>query len=265
VISRRCRLAHMGWRLWDGWVAIFCIAIALSACDGIYLLSLRGWDEAGLVAHAFAVELSAVFIGLMPIAVVGGSLLVAAGRSGDRQASAALRRWVLGGSKDQRRARAASLFAAAVLFGLGLGGGAVASFELDRRIVQPQFHAVAVALAFGAIALTLGGLYPLVRRACSRLFAAAAPLPIIGWPMRTRTSSGIVQTHSLPADGVTARPPAAPDTSALDVAASGASLTGSACFQCRSHGGGDEGRGVSNWTPASCTRASFASSLIGTA
>lgn len=183
--SRRRKLVHMGWRFWDGWVAIFCIAVALSACDGIYLLRQRGWDEVGLVAHAFAVELWAVFIGLVPIAVVGGLLLVTAGRSGDQPASTALRRWVLNGSEDQRRARAASFCAAAVLFGFGIGGGAVASFELDRRIVQPQFHALAVALAFGAIALTFGGLYPLVRRAVRRLFASAAPLPIIGWPTRS--------------------------------------------------------------------------------
>ena len=185
MISRRCNLASIGWRFWDGWVAIFCVALALSTCDAIHLLCVRGWDEAGLLAHAFAVELWAVFIGLTPIAFVGGLVLVTAGRSSDKQGRAGLRRWVSIGSEEQRRGRAASLFAAVVLFALGLGGGAIASLELGRRIVQPQFRALGIALAFGAIALTLAGLYPLVQRAFSRLFAAAAPLPFIGWPMRS--------------------------------------------------------------------------------
>lgn len=184
VISRSCKLARLGWRFWDGWVAIFCVAVALSTCDTIYLLWVRGWDGAGLSTHAFAVELWAVFIGLTPIAFIAGLLLVAAGPSSALQGTAAVRRWASSGSEGQRRARAASLFSVTVLFVCGLGAGAVASFELDRRIVQPRFRALAIALAIGAVALVLAGAYPLVRRVFGRLFAAAAPLPVIGWPMR---------------------------------------------------------------------------------
>lgn len=179
------KLVTMGWRFWDGWVAIFCIAVALSACDALYVLWARGWDSAGVVAHAFAVELWAVFVALIPAAFVGGLVLVAAGRSSDRQGGGAFRRWASSGSEDDRVKRAAGVLAAAVLFALGLAGGAYASFELGRRIVQPHFHALATALAFGAIALTLAVAYPLVRRAFSRLFTAAAPIAVIGWPTRS--------------------------------------------------------------------------------
>lgn len=179
-------------RFGDGCVAILSFAVALCACDAIYVASVLPAGLRAPVGIAFAVELSWLVVALVPVAIAVGAVLAVAGRRPEPTASAAVVSWLTSGSDTERASRAATLSAALLLFAVGLAGGGLASFELHRRIVQDHFAAVATALAFGGIVVLLGLAYPPIRRALGRAFGALARVPLLGWPFRAPLHASIV-------------------------------------------------------------------------
>lgn len=178
------KLVTLSWRFWDGWIAIFCFAVALCVCDAVYLLWVSGGGASEVVAHAFAAEIWSLTIALLPVSIVIGALLVAAGRSPREPGERPVRDWLLRGKKDAQLQKAAGVFTGALLFTLTLLAGAWAAFELSRRIVRDHFQAAAIALGFAAIAVLAATVYPLCHRAVVRGFAVLARVPGVGWVVR---------------------------------------------------------------------------------
>lgn len=178
------KLTTFSLRFWDGGIATLSFAVALCICDALYVAS---WQLSGSqvpVGVAFAVELWWLVVALLPVAIALGAILAAAGRRPEHTGLNAALGWLTSGSDSERVSRAAALTAGILLFAAGSAGGGLASFAINRRVVQDHFTAIATALAFGGIAVLAGLIYPLIRRAFVGVFSAVAPLALIGWPLR---------------------------------------------------------------------------------